>query len=86
MATPIEEISQRTQRAITVARGIRLVAEAQREQAIIDAEVAITKRDPAWSACSRAAMTAISRRNRETKRAARGRPEFLSIEEKVRRL
>jgi hypothetical protein len=60
MATPIEEISQRAQRAIAVARGIRLVAEAHREQAIIDAEVAITKRDPAWRAWSRAAMSAIS--------------------------
>jgi hypothetical protein len=74
MATPIEEISQRTQRAIAVARGTRLVAEAHREQAIIDAEVAITKRDPAWRACSRAAMTAISRRNRETKGPPEGGP------------
>jgi hypothetical protein len=52
-ATPIEKLSQRTQRAITVTRGVRLVAEAQREQAIIDAEVAISKRDPAWWACKR---------------------------------
>ena len=81
MATPIEEISQRTQRAITVARGIRLVAEAQREQAIIDAEVAITKRDPAWRACSRAAMTAISRRNRETKGPPEGGPSWCLIKE-----
>jgi len=56
MATPMEEEYRRTQNSIASARLIREAAAAQREQAIIDREVAITMRQPDWMPIAKATV------------------------------